>query len=133
MMVQKQVLNQELERIVEVLKNKYKPEKIIAYGSIATGKIHEWSDIDIAIIKKTSKKKVAKEELAKKTKNKVEKEAESTTEEKTLEEKKKASRFLQVLRHRQSCLPTIKCVFLFWFLEQPQTENADQDYCVECE
>ncbi len=48
-----ELLKGELSRIVNVLKEKYKPEKIILFGSFANGKVHEWSDIDIAIIKDT--------------------------------------------------------------------------------
>ncbi|MFB3885556.1 MAG: nucleotidyltransferase domain-containing protein [Thermodesulfobacteriota bacterium] len=50
------LLSDELKRIVEVIKREYDPEKIILFGSIAAKKIHEWSDIDLLIIKKTSKR-----------------------------------------------------------------------------
>ena len=49
----KEALEKELHRIVATLIEKYKPEKIILFGSLATSKIHEWSDIDILIIKET--------------------------------------------------------------------------------
>lgn len=39
--------------ILPIIIKKYKPEKIILFGSLATGKVHEWSDIDLAIIKET--------------------------------------------------------------------------------
>jgi predicted nucleotidyltransferase len=32
----------------------YKPEKVILFGSFAEDDIHEWSDIDMVIIKETS-------------------------------------------------------------------------------
>lgn len=43
---------QKTRKVVEVLK-KLKPEKIILFGSAASGKIHPNSDIDICVIKKT--------------------------------------------------------------------------------
>jgi len=52
----KRLLEDELRRIVEVLKREYEPEKLILFGSIAEGNMHEWSDIDLLIIKKTEKR-----------------------------------------------------------------------------
>jgi predicted nucleotidyltransferase len=43
----------ELKRIISVLKIKYKPEKIILFGSFANGKAGKDSDIDLMIIKET--------------------------------------------------------------------------------
>ena len=54
----KQLLNSELERIITLLKTEYDPEKIILFGSLATGNIHEWSDIDLFIIKETDKRPI---------------------------------------------------------------------------
>ncbi|MDI3531232.1 MAG: uncharacterized protein PWP60_1081, partial [Candidatus Atribacteria bacterium] len=47
------LLHEELSRIVKLLIEKYQPEKIILFGSLAEGRIHEWSDIDLLIIKDT--------------------------------------------------------------------------------
>jgi predicted nucleotidyltransferase len=47
-------LDKELNRIVDITIKEYQPEKIVLFGSIAEGKIHEWSDIDMLIIKDTS-------------------------------------------------------------------------------
>ena len=44
-----------IERLTEVIARKYKPEKIILFGSHAYGEPHEESDIDLLIIKKTRK------------------------------------------------------------------------------
>ena len=52
----KEALEKELDRIVATLIEKYKPEKIILFGSLATGRMHEWSDIDLLIIKETDKR-----------------------------------------------------------------------------
>lgn len=46
--------NRELKKIVRSLK-KYRPQRIIAYGSIVSGNLHEGSDIDLLIIKDSSK------------------------------------------------------------------------------
>lgn len=54
----KQLLEDELERIVAILKEKYKPEKIVLFGSLTNRELHEWSDIDLLIIKETSKRPI---------------------------------------------------------------------------
>ncbi|MBU0600635.1 nucleotidyltransferase domain-containing protein [bacterium] len=46
---------EEVKEIVQILKIKYKPEKIILFGSLANGKTDEDSDIDLIIIKQTKK------------------------------------------------------------------------------
>ncbi|NJK38744.1 MAG: nucleotidyltransferase domain-containing protein [Oscillatoriales cyanobacterium RM2_1_1] len=51
-----QLLETELHRYVEVLREHYNPESIWVFGSMATGVVHEWSDIDLVIIKKTEKR-----------------------------------------------------------------------------
>ena len=43
-------------QIVEDIKNKYNPERIILYGSFAYGAPDENSDIDLLIIKETSER-----------------------------------------------------------------------------
>lgn len=50
----KKLLEEELSRIVGLLKRDYEPEKIILFGSLAEGDMHEWSDIDLLLIKKTT-------------------------------------------------------------------------------
>jgi predicted nucleotidyltransferase len=52
----KEALEKELHRILATLIEKYQPEKIILFGSLATDEIHEWSDIDLLIIKQTDKR-----------------------------------------------------------------------------
>jgi predicted nucleotidyltransferase len=49
----KSVLKTEYKRILDIIARKYKPEKVILFGSFAEGEIHEWSDIDMLIIKET--------------------------------------------------------------------------------
>ena len=51
----KQRLEKELSKIVSTLIEKYDPLKIILFGSLATGNIHEYSDIDLVVIKNTTK------------------------------------------------------------------------------
>jgi len=52
----KERLERELKRILDVLKKEYQPEKIILFGSLAQGEVHEWSDLDLAIIKESREK-----------------------------------------------------------------------------
>lgn len=47
-------INQEARKIAKIVAEKYKPEKIILYGSVARGNIRKDSDIDLCIIKKTN-------------------------------------------------------------------------------
>ncbi|HEY3198749.1 MAG TPA: nucleotidyltransferase domain-containing protein [Nitrospirales bacterium] len=49
------LLEQELNRMIEILIRDYQPEKIIVFGSAAQGEFHAWSDLDVVIIKKTTK------------------------------------------------------------------------------
>jgi predicted nucleotidyltransferase len=44
-----------LDAILDKLINEYRSEKIILFGSLVSGNVHEWSDIDLAIIKETAK------------------------------------------------------------------------------
>ena len=48
-------LEQELNRMMEILIREYEPEKIIVFGSAAQGEFRAWSDLDLVVIKKTSK------------------------------------------------------------------------------
>lgn len=49
------VLHKELNRWLEILITSYQPLKVIIFGSIVTGEINEWSDIDLLIVKRTDK------------------------------------------------------------------------------
>jgi len=53
----KQNLQKQIEFVIETLKA-YKPEKVILFGSAASGEIKEGSDIDLLAIKKTQKRGV---------------------------------------------------------------------------
>ena len=52
----KAALEAELARILPLLIHEYGAEKVIIFGSLATGEISEWSDLDLVVIKKTRKK-----------------------------------------------------------------------------
>lgn len=52
----KHILNEEIKRIAELVIREYSPEKIILFGSLVAGNLHEWSDIDLVIIKSTTKR-----------------------------------------------------------------------------
>ena len=49
----KDLLERSLERTVAVLTNEYKPQRILLFGSLATGEVNETSDLDLLIIKDT--------------------------------------------------------------------------------
>jgi len=49
----KRLLQKELKRITDIVIKRYLPDKIILFGSLANGKVQEWSDIDLVVIKET--------------------------------------------------------------------------------
>lgn len=46
----------EIKKIVDQIVKDYKPEKVILFGSFASGKPKENSDVDLVVIKKTKTK-----------------------------------------------------------------------------
>ena len=48
----------EIKRIVKQIAEKYKPEKIILFGSFAYGKPKASSDVDLLVIKNSKKRRV---------------------------------------------------------------------------
>jgi predicted nucleotidyltransferase len=52
----KAALEAELARILPLLVSEYGAEKVIVFGSLATGEVGEWSDIDLVVIKETDKR-----------------------------------------------------------------------------
>lgn len=50
------MFNEKIQIIVDQLIKNYQPEKLILFGSAATGRTHRWSDIDLVAIKKTNKR-----------------------------------------------------------------------------
>ncbi|MCL4868902.1 MAG: nucleotidyltransferase domain-containing protein [Anaerolineae bacterium] len=55
-----QMMNQALAEIVACLIERYQPQRIILYGSLAYGTPHHDSDIDLLIIKETPETPVAR-------------------------------------------------------------------------
>jgi predicted nucleotidyltransferase len=53
-------LTDALDHIVQTLVSEYHPQKVILFGSMAEGRVDEWSDIDLVIIKETSKRFLAR-------------------------------------------------------------------------
>ncbi|MGD9160285.1 MAG: nucleotidyltransferase domain-containing protein [Desulfobacteraceae bacterium] len=49
----KQLLDQEMSRCLRMLLDQNSLEKVILFGTMANGSIHEWSDIDLVIVEKT--------------------------------------------------------------------------------
>jgi predicted nucleotidyltransferase len=47
-------LSSDLQWLVERIRDGYEPEKIILFGSLARGETHEWSDIDLIVVKDTN-------------------------------------------------------------------------------
>lgn len=50
----KALLNQEMRRCLNLLREHGSPEKVILLGTLATGPVHEWSDIDLVVVERTS-------------------------------------------------------------------------------
>lgn len=50
----RRALQRELKRWLPLLIANLRPEKIILFGSLAEGRVGEWSDIDLVIVQKTS-------------------------------------------------------------------------------
>lgn len=55
-MQRRAVLEAELERCVQLLRERYDPQRILLFGSLAAGEVQEWSDIDLVIVKETERK-----------------------------------------------------------------------------
>ncbi len=49
----KKLLDQELIRYVRLLTEHGAPEKVILFGTLAKGHVHEWSDIDLVVVEQT--------------------------------------------------------------------------------
>ena len=52
-MSRREELTEDLDWLVERIRDGYDPEKIILFGSLARGDTHEWSDIDLIVVKDT--------------------------------------------------------------------------------
>lgn len=52
----KQLTQNQIQNIVDVIVKGYHPEKVILFGSYAKGIPNEWSDLDFIIIKKTEER-----------------------------------------------------------------------------
>ncbi len=54
----REILERELDRVTHILVERYSPERIILFGSLAASAdagdtVHQWSDIDLAVVKET--------------------------------------------------------------------------------
>ncbi len=49
----KRLLDQEIDRCVRLLTEHSSPEKVILFGTLAKGLVHEWSDIDLVVVERT--------------------------------------------------------------------------------
>lgn len=50
------LLESELQRYLDLLEKQYEPEAVLLFGSAAAGEIHEWSDLDLVIVKETDRR-----------------------------------------------------------------------------
>ena len=50
------LLEQELQRWLPLIKAHFMPERVVLFGSLVTGAINAWSDIDLVIIQVTDKR-----------------------------------------------------------------------------
>jgi len=50
------LLEAELARYVKQLRETYHPQRILLFGSLVSGQVGEWSDIDLVIIKESGQK-----------------------------------------------------------------------------
>lgn len=49
----KKKLDEEMNRCVHLLMEHGSPEKVILFGTLAKGRVHEWSDIDLVVVERT--------------------------------------------------------------------------------
>lgn len=54
--MKKKLFKDEIKSLVTQIKERYKPQKIILFGSSAKGNMKAYSDIDMLIIKKTKRR-----------------------------------------------------------------------------
>lgn len=47
------LLRTELDRFIRLVADDMRPQRIILFGSLARGDVHEWSDLDLAVIMET--------------------------------------------------------------------------------
>lgn len=50
------LLEAELQRCLPLLRERYDPERVLLFGSLAAGETHAWSDIDLVIVKETGQR-----------------------------------------------------------------------------
>lgn len=54
----KKTVDSRIKAITQKIIKEYKPEKIILFGSHAWGKPHQWSDVDLFIVKNSKKRRI---------------------------------------------------------------------------
>lgn len=52
----RKLLEAELKRFLTMLVERYRPQKIVLFGSMASDETGEWSDLDLVIIKETNQR-----------------------------------------------------------------------------
>lgn len=56
--MEQKAIDQKIKKISDKIVKEFQPEKIILFGSCAWGKPHEWSDIDLLIVKRSDKPRI---------------------------------------------------------------------------
>lgn len=59
--MERAIVEEKLKTIVGKIAKEFQPEKVILFGSWAWGKPHEWSDVDLFIVKNSDKKRWERE------------------------------------------------------------------------
>ncbi len=57
------LLHHELARLVALVVEQLRPERIVVFGSVASGEIHEWSDLDVAVVMDTQLRPLDRDSL----------------------------------------------------------------------
>lgn len=52
-LTRQELLTDSLNELLPVLVEEYDPEQVILFGSMARGRVEEWSDLDLLIVKET--------------------------------------------------------------------------------
>jgi uncharacterized protein len=51
-------LQRELDKAVEKLVHEYGATKVLVFGSMASGRVHKWSDVDLFVVKNTTRRSI---------------------------------------------------------------------------
>jgi predicted nucleotidyltransferase len=52
-MSRKDQINQELQRLLPLIIERFQPALVLLFGSAASGEVEEWSDLDVVVVRET--------------------------------------------------------------------------------